>query len=120
MSFSSIGRRKTIHGQRMIAAAVKIAPTAQPPRKPISILTPTLLRNVKQSCTWSYLVRSTPLSYAGLMKKDTSVNVRLTSELRAALQRLADADDRTLSAYIERVLRLHVETLKSNESPRTR
>lgn len=47
------------------------------------------------------------------MKKDTSVNVRLTSELRAELQRLADADDRKLSAYIERVLQAHVAAMKS-------
>ena len=43
------------------------------------------------------------------MKKDTSVNVRLTSELRAKLQRLADADGRKLSNYIERVLSAHAE-----------
>jgi predicted transcriptional regulator len=54
-----------------------------------------------------------PLPYAGLMKKDTSVNVRLTSELRAELQSLADADDRKLSAYIERVLQAHVTAKKS-------
>jgi predicted transcriptional regulator len=39
------------------------------------------------------------------MKKDLSVNVRLTSDLGAALQRLADADNRILSAYVELVLR---------------
>jgi hypothetical protein len=44
------------------------------------------------------------------VKKDTSVNIRLTSELRAELQRLADADGRKLSAYIERLLQLHVGT----------
>jgi hypothetical protein len=43
------------------------------------------------------------------VKKDTSVNIRLTSELRAELQRLADADGRKLSAYIERLLQLHVK-----------
>lgn len=46
------------------------------------------------------------------MKKDTSVNVRLTSELRAELQRLADADGRKLSAYIERVLLAHVAAVR--------
>ncbi len=43
------------------------------------------------------------------MKKDASVNVRLTSELRQKLQRLADADGRKLSNYIERLLAAHVE-----------
>lgn len=47
---------------------------------------------------------ATPLD----VKKDTSVNIRLTSELRAELQRLADEDGRKLSAYIERLLQLHV------------
>ena len=43
------------------------------------------------------------------MKRDTSVNVRITSEMRDALQRLADADGRKLSGYIVRVLELHVQ-----------
>jgi predicted DNA binding CopG/RHH family protein len=47
------------------------------------------------------------------MKKDTSVNVRLTSELRTELQRLADADGRKLSGYIERLLQLHVQAVKA-------
>jgi len=42
------------------------------------------------------------------MKRDTSVNLRITSELRAELQRLADADGRKLSGYIVRLLELHV------------
>ena len=43
------------------------------------------------------------------MKKDTSVNVRLTSDERAELQRLADADERKLSDYIRLVLQAHLE-----------
>jgi predicted DNA-binding protein len=43
------------------------------------------------------------------MKKDTSVNLRLTAELKSKLQRLADLDGRKLSNYIERVLVAHVE-----------
>jgi hypothetical protein len=46
------------------------------------------------------------------VKKDTSVNIRLTSGLRAELQRLADEDGRKLSAYIERLLQLHVRTAR--------
>lgn len=56
------------------------------------------------------------------MKKDTSVNVRLTTELRAKLQRLADSDARTLSAYIFRILQLHADapeqSEKATETPR--
>jgi predicted DNA binding CopG/RHH family protein len=43
------------------------------------------------------------------MKRDTSVNLRITSELRAELQQLADADGRKLSGYIVRLLELHVQ-----------
>jgi predicted transcriptional regulator len=46
------------------------------------------------------------------MKKDTSVNVRLTSDLKEKLQRLADRDSRKLSAYIELVLVAHVASAK--------
>lgn len=49
------------------------------------------------------------------MKKDTSVNVRLTSELRSRLQRLADADGRKLSNYIERVLAAHAEAVAGKD-----
>ncbi len=84
----------------------------------------TLLHIVVQSCTVCYLVWSIPLSYAGEMKKDTSVNIRLTTELRAQLQRLAEADDRKLSAYVELVLKEHVRAqLGSNattEKPKKR
>jgi predicted transcriptional regulator len=51
------------------------------------------------------------------MKKDASVNVRLTSDLRAKLQDLADADGRTLSNYIERVLNSHAEEKLPSEKP---
>jgi predicted DNA-binding protein len=46
------------------------------------------------------------------MKKGTSVNVRLTEELREELQRLAEASKRTLSDYIRLLLEEHVETQK--------
>jgi predicted transcriptional regulator len=47
------------------------------------------------------------------MKKDTSVNVRLTSAERAELQRLADAAKRKLSDYIRLILQEHLENEKS-------
>lgn len=49
---------------------------------------------------------------APTMKKDTAVNVRLTSEMRDELQRLANEDGRELAAYIRRILELHVSELR--------
>ena len=43
------------------------------------------------------------------MKKDTSVNIRLTSAERDELQRRADAAKRTLSDYIRLILQTHLE-----------
>ena len=56
--------------------------------------------------------------YSADMKKDASVNVRLTSELRSKLQGLADADGRKLSNYIERLLTAHVEGLEGDRDRR--
>jgi predicted transcriptional regulator len=43
------------------------------------------------------------------MKRATSVNIRMTDELRGELQRLADAHKPTLSDYIRLVLEEHAE-----------
>jgi predicted DNA-binding protein len=43
------------------------------------------------------------------MKRTTSVNVRMTDQLREALQRLADANKRTLSDYVRLVLEEHAD-----------
>jgi predicted transcriptional regulator len=43
------------------------------------------------------------------MKRATSVNIRMTDELRGELQRLADAHKRTLSDYIRILLEEHIE-----------
>ena len=43
------------------------------------------------------------------MARDTSVNVRVTAEMRAKLEKLAEDDKRSLSGYVEKVLREHVE-----------
>jgi predicted transcriptional regulator len=43
------------------------------------------------------------------MKRATSVNIRMTDELRGELQRLAEANKRTLSDYIRIVLEEHAE-----------
>ena len=41
--------------------------------------------------------------------KDATIHFRLSRDLREALETLAERDDRKLSPYIERVLRLHAE-----------
>jgi predicted transcriptional regulator len=42
-------------------------------------------------------------------KKLEPLSIRLDPDVRAGLEALATADDRSLSAYVHRVLRLHVE-----------
>jgi len=37
------------------------------------------------------------------------ISFRISEELKAALQRLAEADERSLASYVERALRAHVE-----------
>jgi hypothetical protein len=51
-----------------------------------------------------------------MTKRDTSVNVRLTSEEREALQLLADRNRRTLSDYIRLVLQDHMRTKRLREA----
>jgi predicted DNA-binding protein len=48
------------------------------------------------------------------MKRDKQTTIRLSEETLAALQRLADADDRPLAAYIRLALERHIarETAK--------
>jgi predicted DNA-binding protein len=48
------------------------------------------------------------------MVKDTSVTLRMSEELKQALQELAVEDRRTLSSYIEVVLERHVEDQLQN------
>ena len=66
------------------------------------------------------LWRNRRASTARHMKRDTSVNLRITSELRAELQRLADADGRKLSGYIVRILELHVQDQGAERSAKVR
>lgn len=42
------------------------------------------------------------------MKKTQPLSHRLDPDIKAALQRLADADDRSLTNYVERILVAHV------------
>lgn len=45
--------------------------------------------------------------------KIAPIAFRIDPDLKADLQRLADADDRSLSNYIERVLRQHLQTVEA-------
>ena len=49
------------------------------------------------------------------MKRTTSVNIRMTDELRGELQRLADTNKRTLSDYVRLVLEEHAEEKRERE-----
>ena len=55
-----------------------------------------------------------------MMKRDTSVNIRLTSAERDQLQRRADAAKRTLSDYIRIVLQAHLEEAADTEKAERR
>jgi predicted DNA-binding protein len=48
--------------------------------------------------------------------RDDHLSVRVPADLKAALQRLADAEQRTLASYVHHVLHQHVESI---EEPRT-
>jgi predicted DNA-binding protein len=49
------------------------------------------------------------------MMRDDHLSVRVPADLKAALQRLADAEQRTLASYVHHVLHHHVESV---EGPR--
>ena len=53
------------------------------------------------------------------MKRNTSVNIRMTEDLRDELQRLATAHKRTLSDYVQILLEEHVDRQKE-EAPTRR
>lgn len=62
--------------------------------------------------TLHHVVTTCPANRAALigsMKKDTSVNVRIESELREHLEELAKRDGRSLSNFIHRLLRAHAD-----------
>jgi hypothetical protein len=45
-------------------------------------------------------------------KKMQPISIRLDAGVRAAIETLAKEDERSLSAYINRVLRQHAETMR--------
>jgi hypothetical protein len=48
----------------------------------------------------------------GMGKKMQPISIRLDADVRAAIETLAKEDERSLSAYINRVLRQHAETMR--------
>jgi predicted DNA-binding protein len=51
------------------------------------------------------------------MAKDSSITLRMSEQLKEALQQLAARDRRTLSSYIEVLLEKHVEQVLWNQHP---
>ena len=49
------------------------------------------------------------MSYIARMMRDDKFSMRMPAELKAALQRRADAEDRSLASYVTRVLQAHVD-----------
>lgn len=54
------------------------------------------------------------------MRRDVSVTLRMSDELKTALQEFAEADRRTLSNYIEMVLENHVSALLDAQGAHSR
>ena len=52
------------------------------------------------------------LQEAMTSKKLDPISIRLDPEVKAALERLAKADDRSLSGYINHLLKTHVDSVE--------
>jgi len=53
-------------------------------------------------------------------KKLDPISIRLEPDVKAALQQIATAEDRSLSYLINRVLRQYVESAKAKKQPKTK
>jgi predicted HicB family RNase H-like nuclease len=51
----------------------------------------------------------------GDMARETSINVRVTADLRVKLEKLATDDKRSLSGYVLKVLQEHVEQISKRK-----
>jgi predicted transcriptional regulator len=49
--------------------------------------------------------------------RDDHLSVRVPADLKAALQRLADAEQRTLASYVHHVLHQHVKNTPEPPAP---
>jgi hypothetical protein len=58
------------------------------------------------------------------MKKGSKLtgpmSIRLEPDVKAAVQELAAGDDRSVSSYINRVLRQHIEAIRGKHRPKTK
>jgi len=50
-------------------------------------------------------------------KKAPPLSIRIDADVRRELEKLAAEDDRSLSAYVNRLLRQHVESAKKGKKP---
>jgi predicted transcriptional regulator len=50
------------------------------------------------------------------MSKTAAISVRVEPDLKEALERLAEADRRSLASYVEGVLEAHVEKAKTKKA----
>jgi len=53
------------------------------------------------------------------MMRDDHLSVRVPADLKSALQRLADAEQRTLASYVHHVLHQHVERVDGPRSAKS-
>jgi predicted transcriptional regulator len=53
-----------------------------------------------------------------MIARDAHLSVRVPADLKDKLQRLADADQRSLATYIMRALQEHVAQIEKNSKPR--
>ena len=62
-----------------------------------------------------------PTSYYRVMRRTDPISFRIKAEIKQALERLAKADRRSLSQYIELALEDHVEAkMRQGKKPKTR
>ncbi len=50
--------------------------------------------------------------------RDCALNIRISCDLKKALEQAAAQDDRTISNYVERVLVAHIEKVEKRRSRR--
>ena len=48
------------------------------------------------------------------------ISIRLEAEVKEALQELAEADERSLSSFINRILRTYVESVRGKRPPKAK
>lgn len=64
-----------------------------------------------------FLLRQRKLHTFAFMKKTAPLSIRITPDLKTSLERLAEADKRSLAGYVEIALQAHVDAV-DRKSPR--